>query len=695
MCTIWYYDSSPRFTFCLSWSYPSAMLTSLDHITLYCAVLAAAGSVLADSNDWVNIQYVLKQAGGSNSDTSAARQNIISNAGSTAKQGPWSVITKNKALPPSGNTHDYLSWAPYHWPDCNWCSKGTTHLSNPDDPDDGDDDGSDPPDADPGAGGSNSYEDGGSDDGTPEVALFVLGNPSSAFVKSKRSAFDAHHRMMRRRRELSTAESSPSKTQDLALSSSEAELLALVELPAQLPVLDILSFPSSFPTVLPTQPPAVNAPTSSTTQSSIGTVAGTPAPAEAPAKTQSSKCTPSPTRSLAPSATWTTCPYFVHDGKVNPDVRTIPDSPAVVDMTQSTLYNALAYTLQKAGTYSQNAATFIDTWFLSSATAMHPNMNFGQLVRGPGPDHQVGTFTGVLDLRGLVKVVNAIQLLKGAGSPDWTAAREKAMTTWMNQYISWLQTSDIGKETASKVNNHLSFYINQFAAAKMYTGDTAGATTALKNYFSNQFLDQIAASGEQPFEAVRTRPYHYRCFNLEAMITNAKLGDQLGLDLWTAKSKYGSTIQTALDYTMGLDPKGEDVSDIFPHVAAVAAAYGDPKGKYAGFLQKNAGNYKSQPFWFYDQTIALSNAPAAKVKHSRGFVRSLLPAVDFAGMKALFSHAVVAVEDTPIPFTCPAVFDDSPEVEIDDGIFVTCDELKPFYELPIPPWVSNASSTVL
>lgn len=51
--------------------------------------------------------------------------------------------------------------------------------------------------------------------------------------------------------------------------------------------------------------------------------------------------------------------------------------------------------------------------------------------------------------------------------------------------------------------------------------DPSGAKVALNNYFGHQFLDQIAASGEQPFEAVRTRPYHYRCFNLEAMIVSS------------------------------------------------------------------------------------------------------------------------------------------------------------------------------
>ena len=95
------------------------------------------------------------------------------------------------------------------------------------------------------------------------------------------------------------------------------------------------------------------------------------------------------------------------------------------------------------------------------------------------------------------------------------------------------------------------------------------------------------------------------------MIVNAKIGDQLGLNLWDAKSKYGATIQTALDYTMALDPKEEPQVEIVPHVASVAAAYGDPNGKYATFMKKVLSNYQSKSFWFYDQTAALPSSPAA------------------------------------------------------------------------------------
>ena len=138
------------------------------------------------------------------------------------------------------------------------------------------------------------------------------------------------------------------------------------------------------------------------------------------------------------------------DGKVNPDVRTLPDSPAAVKMPEAVLYNALAYALQKTAATSKNAASFIDTFFLAPKTAMAPNLNFGQMVRGPGADHQKGTFTGILDLRAMVKVVNAIQLLKAANSPDWTSARDQAMVAWVKAYMNWLQTSALGKEVASK-----------------------------------------------------------------------------------------------------------------------------------------------------------------------------------------------------------------------------------------------------
>lgn len=147
---------------------------------------------------------------------------------------------------------------------------------------------------------------------------------------------------------------------------------------------------------------------------------------------------------------WTTCAYVSRDGQVNPDVRNLNGPAAINYLAQAVLYNSVAFALQKSTTYSQNVGRFIDAFFLDPSTKMNPNIQFGQVVRGPGAKGQSGTFTGILDLRGIVKVVNGILVLKAAGSEDWTMARDQGMGSWMASYARWLNTSDIGKSAASR-----------------------------------------------------------------------------------------------------------------------------------------------------------------------------------------------------------------------------------------------------
>lgn len=90
---------------------------------------------------------------------------------------------------------------------------------------------------------------------------------------------------------------------------------------------------------------------------------------------------------------------------------------------------------------------------------MTPNINYGQVVRGVGAEHQKGTFTGVLDMRGMIKVVNAILALKVSKSPDWTLQRDQAMKTWMARYVNWLETSEIAQKTAKSAKYVIHNYL--------------------------------------------------------------------------------------------------------------------------------------------------------------------------------------------------------------------------------------------
>lgn len=146
---------------------------------------------------------------------------------------------------------------------------------------------------------------------------------------------------------------------------------------------------------------------------------------------------------------WTTCQYVPRDGAVNPDVRSLRPPGAFNTVSEAAVFNAIAFVLTRTSKYSQNVAGLIKTFFLDNVTGMNPNLNFGQVIRGPGISGRSGTFTGILDARGMVKIANAIGIVRSANSSDWSAL-DGQMMKWANEYVSWLINSPSGKKAASR-----------------------------------------------------------------------------------------------------------------------------------------------------------------------------------------------------------------------------------------------------
>lgn len=116
-------------------------------------------------------------------------------------------------------------------------------------------------------------------------------------------------------------------------------------------------------------------------------------------------------------------------------------------VTQAGITNALSWVLTKDQSYSRIAASYIDTFFSNNKTGMNPNLNYGQVVRGP-PGNQLGSFMAVVDLRGITKIANAVQLLRQSNAPDWNLDKDRRMVNWVKAYLNWLQTSPIGKKAS-------------------------------------------------------------------------------------------------------------------------------------------------------------------------------------------------------------------------------------------------------
>ncbi|KAF8909717.1 alginate lyase-domain-containing protein [Gymnopilus junonius] len=285
---------------------------------------------------------------------------------------------------------------------------------------------------------------------------------------------------------------------------------------------------------------------------------------------------------LTEQQVWTTCPYKQRDGQFNPDARTVNNVGDFQDMSEAVFYNTMAWVLNtdpyERGTFEFNA----------DETKMNPNMNFAQMKRGP--EGQIGYRAGILDLKGMVKISNAILMLrKGKASSGRTnliirCELGQRSTRIGSRPLTW------DRKKGRPPSNSTSF--KPLAALKILNNDLSGAKATSDAFFNTLFMDQITSKGEQPLEAIRTRPYHYRAYNLAALVTNARLAHHADRtsNIWNKTTKDGANIKSALDFAMTV-PAGDSgeskyASELHPIVAAAAAVYGDSDSKYLAYMKK-------------------------------------------------------------------------------------------------------------
>lgn len=147
------------------------------------------------------------------------------------------------------------------------------------------------------------------------------------------------------------------------------------------------------------------------------------------------------------------------------------------------------------------------------------------------------------------------------------------------------------------------------------------------------------------------------------------------MNYWSYKTKYGATIQTAVNYVMSLNPGEEKVDDALPHVAAVAATYGDPQGKYAAYLKAGNKNYAKKPFWFYDQPGAIMRGQA---KHRQR--QQDEPSPSTSGEASAPSTRTQEIEASKVDEDHPPMlFANGSMVELEEGFFVGWKDVRGFY----------------
>jgi alginate lyase len=237
-------------------------------------------------------------------------------------------------------------------------------------------------------------------------------------------------------------------------------------------------------------------------------------------------------------------PYIRRDGERNPEINKFPDHQSMDRMVGAVELLALEYFFESAETFAAKAAQLLRAWFVDPASRMNPNLEYAQGI----PGINTGRGIGLIETRGLTRVVDSVGLL--AGSKAWSQSDQRSLEQWFSEFLRWMLESKNGRDEAAAKNNHGTYYDLQVTSFALLLGKTALATHTLKTAREKRIAIQIDPDGRQPLELVRTRAWSYSVGNLDGLTLLATLGERIGVNLWNYRTADGRSIRRAFDYVI-------------------------------------------------------------------------------------------------------------------------------------------------
>ena len=235
-------------------------------------------------------------------------------------------------------------------------------------------------------------------------------------------------------------------------------------------------------------------------------------------------------------------PYLRKDGVVNRKLIANGDRNRLREFCNAVQSLALAGYIFDEPEYSQHAAKMVRTWFLDESTRMNPNVNFGQGV----PGRETGRGPGIIDTRAFMLVLDSVELFD---QKTWSPEDQRGLQAWFNDFQQWLNDSPLGQHEQKAKNNHGSWYAAQRSRYALFAGQEELAKEIVSDA-KERIAMQFDADGNQAAELERTLSLHYSLFNITALSRLARVGDQVGEDLWDFTPESGSSLHTALDHLL-------------------------------------------------------------------------------------------------------------------------------------------------
>ncbi len=238
-------------------------------------------------------------------------------------------------------------------------------------------------------------------------------------------------------------------------------------------------------------------------------------------------------------------PYIRKDGEINPETRNnYTDFVENENFLRAIRDLSKTYYLSDNISYANKALELINVWFLNEATRMNPNVNYGQSIPGKND----GRCFGIIEFGRLTEVLKFLELAKDKGILN--KETEEGMFSWFTEYSNWLRNSKLGKEEATRKNNHGTHYDFQLLSILLYLNKTEEVKDHLSTITKARILSQIEPDGSQPLELARTKSFHYSVMNLHGFLELARLGQKVGVNLWDLESKDGRSIKKGYQYML-------------------------------------------------------------------------------------------------------------------------------------------------